>query len=87
MESPSEVIVFLKKTYFWFMLRWAASSKETLTWSKTGSVDCFLINQFNSEVYCGMIKLLRSPLIKENKLFVKKNQDVAIHHELPHIYF
>ena len=37
-----------------------------LTWSKTGSVDCFLITQFNSEVYCDIIKLPRHWLKKIN---------------------
>ena len=30
-ENPSEISVFLKKTYFWFILRWAASDKRALT--------------------------------------------------------
>ena len=36
----------------------SVSGKQTLIWSKTGSVDSFLIIQFNSEVYCDIIKLL-----------------------------
>ena len=68
-------------TYFGFLLRWAAPSKQTLTWSKIGSVDCFLIIQFDSEVYCD-IKKTASPLIRENKLIVKKIIQDAAHSEL-----
>ena len=66
------------------MLRWEASNKQTLTWSKTGSIHAFLIIQFDSENYCDIRNCLainqRESINCNNnkKLKQKKNTDAAI---------
>ena len=53
--------------------------KRTLTSSKTESVGCFLIVQFNSEVYCNLIKLDYHESKRSNQLEkIKEFTDAVI---------